>query len=192
MDLSTITVQDFKDEFMRSFPYLSALSWVSTKNYPVGSEVYLESNKTFYKAKTSNIDKSPEISAGDWEVFLDSEFNYINDSDIEKAYRESQAVFNQALFSPESTLTLAYKYLTAHYLSLDLKASMQGINANAPTTVASKSVGSVSESYSVPKAWTEDPNIQFYTTTYYGVKYLSIVMPLLIGNIQVIQGATTP
>lgn len=192
MDLSTITIQDFKDEFTRAFPYLSNLFWVSTKTYAIGDEVYLESNKVFYKAKTSNLNSSPDTSPTDWEVFSDSELNYIVDNDIEKAYRESQAVFNQALFSPESTLTLAYAYLTAHYLSLDLKASMQGINANAPTTVASKGVGSVSESYAIPKAWTEDPNIQFYTTTYYGVKYLSIVMPLLIGNIQVIQGATTP
>jgi hypothetical protein len=192
VDFLTITVQDFKDEFKRAFPYLSNIYWLSTKNYFIKNQVYLESNTFFYQALTQNINKSPEANPTDWELYEDSELNYVTDGDIEKAFTEAQAVFNPAIFPDENTFELAYLYLTAHFLSLDLRSASQGVNSNAPTTVSSRSVGSVSESYAVPKAWNEDPNLQFYTTSYYGAKYLSMVTPLLTGNIQAVLGATLP
>lgn len=192
MDCSTITVQDFKDEFKRAYPYLSNIYWSSTKTYAIGEEVYYEVNGVFYRALTVNANKIPPDNATDWEVYSDSELNYITDDDIEKAFREAQAVFNCSLYPSDEITELAYLYLTSHFLSLDIKASSQGVNSTAPTTIASRSVGSVSESYAIPTDWTNDPNLQFYTTTYYGVKYLSMTTPYLIGNITAVQGATLP
>lgn len=117
---------------------------------------------------------------------------YVQDADINKAFLESQAVFNQGLFGNDATITLAYFYLTAHYLVNDLRTAQAGLESTGNYPVASRSVGSVSESYQIPDAYKDDPLLGFYTTTQYGQKYLSIVLPNLVGNMAGVAGATHP
>jgi hypothetical protein len=50
----------------------------------------------------------------------------------------------------------------------------------------------VSESYTIPTWVSEDPVLGAFATTRYGLKYISLLKPLLIGNVQVYEGATTP
>lgn len=152
MDLSTITVADFKAQFPRGFPYLP-----------------------------SNLSPSSETAR-----------DYVLDSDIETAFVEAQMQFNQGLFGTDAQITLAYLYLTAHYLIHDLKAAAQGLNQSGSFPVSGRRVGSVSENYTIPDYYLNDPSLLFYTTSSYGVKYLSFVMPRIVGNIQAIQGATPP
>lgn len=118
--------------------------------------------------------------------------DYILDSDITTAFAETKMVFNQALFGSDDRIKLAYLYLTAHYLVNDLRTASQGLNSSGEFAVKSRSVGNVSESYDIPKSYSDNPNLMFYTKTGYGMKYLSFVLPNLVGNVGVVAGWTQP
>lgn len=114
----------------------------------------------------------------------------VQDLDITNAFADAQVLLNQGLFSDDNTITLAYLYLSAHCLCLNIKASDAGINSGGTGAfpVTSRSVGSVSESYQVPDAYKDDPILGQYAQTAYGQKYLAMVLPQLRGNIVAIAG----
>lgn len=117
--------------------------------------------------------------------------NYVMDADIQKAFGEAIINFNPYLFSYDDELRITYLYLAAHYLVNDLQTSSQGVNSNSYSPVNSRSVGSVSESYTLPDWMIQDPVLSNFSTTRYGLKYLSLIKPLCIGNTQVYLGWTT-
>lgn len=143
-----------------------------------------------------------DISVADFKAQFPRGFTYVGtstcaneeqvrDDDITRALAEANINFNPALFSDDATLRMAFLYLSAHYLCNDLQTAMQGIGSTAQMPVNSRSVGGVSESYQVPEWVSRDPFLGYYATTRYGMKYLSIIKPLLIGACAVYQGATT-
>lgn len=188
MDLNTITVQDFKDLFFRDFPYLPAYS--ATALYNNGAVVYYSPTELFYQ---STEDGTTGIAppAAPWQAVSDDVNNYIRDEDITKAFGEAQQVMNQSLFGSNDHIQRAYLYLTAHYLVNDYRAA-QSAFATGTGLMTSRSVGSVSESYTLPEKWTKSPILSFYTTSSYGIKYLSMVTPKLSGNAIAIEGTTLP
>lgn len=137
MDLTTITAQQFKQQFPKDFPY-----------------------------------------------------ELISDDDIARAFVEARMVFNQGLFTSDEFITLGFLYLTAHFLIIDARNSSAGLNSTTENPLASRSVGSVSESYTVPEWITKSPTFQYYATTGYGRKYLNMILPRLRGNVAAIGGAT--
>jgi len=110
---------------------------------------------------------------------------------VVKAFKEAIVNFNPGLFSTDDQLEVCYLYLAAHYLVNDIQTAQQGVNSTGYAPVNSRSVGSVSESYTLPDWMAQDPYLSNFTTTRYGQKYLSMIKPLLIGNVQVYQGWTT-
>ena len=128
----------------------------------------------------------------DWQTKTDNELDYILDKDITKAFDETQVVFNQALLGTDEEITLGYLYLSAHYLCLDYQAAVGGISGKSSFNTAAKTVGSVSETFDIPTAYKDDPQLNFYTKTPYGIKYLSLVQSGLVGNMSVLVGATLP
>jgi len=190
MDLSTITVNDFKAYFRRDFLYLPV--WTDAGFYNTGAVVYYTATELFYKAKSNGVTSVP-TETDDWELQSGENIDdYVLDEDIEKAFVEAQSSFNQSLFSDDQQIRVAYYYLTAHYLVNDLRTSARGIQSAGESIVSSRTVGSVSESYSIPDAWVKDPILNFYTKSGYGVKYLSLIMPRLVGNIGAVAGWTNP
>lgn len=117
--------------------------------------------------------------------------NYVTDDDLSKAFIEAKINFNDGLFSDDDQLRTTFLYLAAHYLVNDLQTSLTGSGSSGFFPVASRAVGPVSESYALPTWVTNDPVLGSYTTTRYGQKYLSLIKPLMIGNVSVFQGATT-
>lgn len=194
MDLSTITVADFKTQFPRDFPYLPVYD--AAELYNTGDKVYYAITKLFYVALVNGITGvTPDSDPTKWEVQAttsDNVDNYVSDADITRAFAEAQVVFNQALWSSDANITLGYLYLTAHYLVNDLRAAMGGISANVAMPLSSRKVGNVAETYEIPAAYTEDPVYAFYLGSPYGVKYLSLIWSKLRGNIGVVCGATLP
>lgn len=140
-----VTVEDFKAQFVRDFPYTPT-------------------------------------DSGD----------YVTDADITRAFGEADMNFNAALFSTETQQDLAYLYLSAHYLVLDMRMGEGGINAQSVFNVSSKSVGNVSVSYAIPEAYTKSARLEYYSKTPYGLKYLSFVLPRIVGNAETIEGETQP
>lgn len=194
MDLTTITTAQFQLQFFRDFPYLP--TWVSTSTYNAGNTVYY--NGLFYTSQiNANSNITPGTNNATWQQINADANDYVQPQDITNAFAEAQVVFNQALWgdcgpNPNATLILAYLYCTAHYLVIDLRNASQGINSSGGFPVASKSVGSMSESYQIPDMYKDAPQLAFFTTSGYGQKYLSMLLPNLVGNIGSVYGGTNP
>lgn len=114
------------------------------------------------------------------------------DQDIAKAMGQCRVNINQGLFSDQDTYNIGYLLLTAHYLVIDLRMSSQGIAGQYSWIESSKSVGSVSESFSIPQRILDNPYFAMLSKTNYGAKYLEILIPQLAGNIFVVAGTTLP
>ena len=117
---------------------------------------------------------------------------FVTDDDITKAYSEAQMNFNPGLFDNDNDLMLCFLYLAAHYLCTDFQMAGQGLSSVGYNPVSSRSVGSVSESYAIPEWIQKDPILSAFSTTRYGQKYISLIKGLLIGNVGIAMGATTP
>jgi len=116
----------------------------------------------------------------------------VTDADIAKAFTQANFAINQNLFSTQADYTTAYMLLAAHYLVLDLRLAAQGLNSSYQWAVASKSVGSVSESYSIPSRFQNNPYLTMLSQTGYGGKYIELLLPLMSGNVLSIPGRTLP
>lgn len=193
VDVTTITVAQFEAQFSRNFPFLDAITYDPTKTYFSGQKVYYPTNGGFYVAQQQVVPGTlPTTGTPNWCNASDDTDNYVSPTDISNAFVEAQAVFNQALYSTDPIITLAYLYLTAHYLAYDLRAAAAGIMAGASFPVQSKGAGSVNEAYAIPEAYTESPILAQYTSTAYGMKYLSMTLPSLVGNVMSVYGGTNP
>lgn len=190
MDLNTITVADFKAQFRRDFPYLP--TYDNAKLYNAGAVVYYQTTDLFYTCVANGTTGVlPTVSAS-WTVTADETDNYIQDDDITNAFAEAQVNYNQSLFGTDAQIKLGYLYLTAHYLCVDIRNSRSGIAATGMFPMTSRTVGSVSESYGIPTAYMDSPIYAIYSQTGYGMKYLSLVLPQLVGNIGAVYGGTNP
>lgn len=181
-----VTTDDFKNLFTRDFPYLPV--YVEGKAYFNDDEVYYAPN--FYKSLTDGNTTLPTDTTN-WALINDSVDNYIQDSDILRAFNEAKVNFNAALFGDDDTAKMVFLYLAAHYLVIDLNNAMNPMGMGFMGFTQSKSVGSVSESYAVPQWMLNNAILSQYATTGYGRKYLSLIQPYLVGNIIFVPGRTT-
>ena len=108
----------------------------------------------------------------------------VMDVDITNAILDAGTNINESIFKDEAEYQLAYLYLAAHHLVVNLKAAMNGINGSFSWLVNSNTVGPVSTQYDIPEWVKNDKFLGYITTTEYGAKYCSIVAPRLIGNFQ--------
>ena len=187
MEFNCVTVEDFKAQFSRNFPYLPM--WDAAKVYFEGDVVYAEPN--FYQSLVNDnvADVSDEFY---WQVINDNADNYVSDGDLERAKREALVNFNQGLTQGGCAGKLCFLYLWAFYLSYDLSLAQGGAYGSVNFPVTDVTVGNVSESYYVPKAYMEDPILSFYARNGFGLKYLSLVYANTIGNVKVVAGWSLP
>ena len=181
-----VTTDDFKNLFGRDFPYLPL--YVEGKTYFKDDEVYFEPN--FYKSLTDGNTTEPTDTTN-WEVIKDSVDNFIQDSDIIRAFKEAKVNFNADLFGDDDTVKMVFLYLAAHYLVIDLNNAMNPMGMGFMGFTQSKSVGSVSQSFALPDFVTRNAALSQYMQTGYGAKYVSLIYPYLIGNVLLIKGKTT-
>lgn len=181
-----VTTDDFKDLFTRDFPYLPV--YVAGKAYFKDDEVYYAPN--FYKSLTDGNTTLPTDTTN-WALANDSVDNYIQDSDILRAFNEAKVNFNAALFGDDDTVKMVFLYLAAHYLVIDLNNAMNPLSMGFMGFTQSKSVGSVSQSFALPDFVTRNAALSQYMQTGYGAKYVSLIYPYLIGNVVLIKGRTT-
>lgn len=173
-----ITVQDFKDLFYRDFDYLPV--WSAETVYNVGDTAFYEVTQKFYTCKVNATVGVVPTNTTNWDVnpYLYKK-DYVWDEDIEKAYAESDATVLTKI-NTAAALKQAYLYLSAHYLVGDLNAN--GLQSTGGGILGSKAVGNVSVGYVVPE-WAKKEGYSFYTSTYYGMKYLTLTRPYRIGNV---------
>lgn len=171
--INTVPVEYFKALFSRDFPYLPEYNYGQA--YFINDVVYYEDN--FYKSLTDGNVTVP-TDTDNWVLTPDSVNNYIQDSDIERAFEEAKGSFNTALFSDCNTAQMYYCYVAAHYLVMDINNAQNALSMGFNGMVASKSVGSVSESYGIPQWVMNNPLLAMFAQTGYGRKYLMHIIPL--------------
>ena len=145
-----------------------------------------------------------QITVADFKAFFIRDFRYasdypgitvegyVTDADINKAFTEALANWNDSLFPDDTTRQVAFLQLSAHFLATDLQAASQGAGSTTLFPVVSRTAGPVSETYNAPLWLQHDPVMSSYATTRYGMTYIALVKPLLIGGMMVICGDTTP
>ena len=114
------------------------------------------------------------------------------DSDICKAFGQTDFNINPGLFPTQAMYTVGYLLLAAHYLVTDLRMSSQGMNGQYGWLEQSKSVGSVSQSFAIPQRIQDNPYIAMLTKTNYGAKYIELILPQLCGQMFTVRGHTKP
>lgn len=129
--------------------------------------------------------------------------------DIANALNTATSLFNPALFSTQligtppmqtSESLNAYLYLTAHFLVTSLQAvgglalkagaGSPGLHSQGEGIVSSKGGGGLNISFSWPALVTDSPVLFQLTKTSYGLMYLQILVPKLVGNVGVAHGET--
>ncbi len=138
-------------------------------------------------------------SVSDFKVYFTRDFPYgtdqetsVLDTDIAKAFGQTNMGLNPALFSNQAAYTIGYLLLSAHWLVIDLRASSQGINGQFSFLESSKSAGSVSQSFAIPQRVLDDPYMAMLAKTNYGAKYLQLLLPQLAGQMFIAYGSTRP
>ncbi len=134
----------------------------------------------------------------DFQNFFVRDFPYGTDvtttvttNDIGSAYSSVNAFsLNQGLYSNQASYTLGYLYMAAHFLVQNLRASSQGINGQFNWLQQSKGAGSVNEAFAIPERVLHSPMWSMFTKTNYGMMFLQLISPRLIGNIISVQGTT--
>lgn len=184
--IENITVEDFKEYFNRDFPYLPVYNQESI--YTTGDIVY--SAPYFYESLIDD-NQQPLTDTDSWKKIAGNTTDYILDSDITKAFGQARINFNEELFGDIHTITVAYLWLTAFYLVIDIQASTSGLASSFQGFTSSKSVGDVSESYSIPQWMMNSPIFGYYYNNAYGRKYLSLLAPYCVGNVIYSIGGTT-
>ena len=180
--ITAITIDDFKSQFYRDFNFVD--DWVDG-TYNAGDKVFYLVNSKFYEAKADGVTSTP-TTANDWNLLQPS--TLIASKDITNAFNEALANFNSYITDDENSLKLMYLYLSAHYLVNDINAG--GASSSGSNLVNSRSVGSVSESYSIPQWMLDKPSFSLIAKSSYGQKYLSLILPYTIGFMATIEGGT--
>jgi len=183
--LKLLIPQDFKDYFFRNFVYVN--DYDNSTNYQAGELVFYTNNKVYLCLLDNTIGIAPDTNPTNWE--LQDISQYITDKDITKSYSQACINFNAGLFSSDDDIKIGYLYLTAHYLVSDLNEG--GIDSDSNNQVSSRTVGNITESYVVPEWINKDKILSYYTNTAYGKKYLSLILPSLVGNVECVEGATS-
>lgn len=182
----TVTVEEFKDYFFRDFPYLPV--WNAIKTYWTGDIVYYMDN--FYKSLVDDNTSLPDDESV-WQKVKGDKFAYITDEDIAKAMTQALPNANERFGESCVEKKNIYLHLVAFYLVFDIKNSSTGINSSYLGTVASKSVGDVSESYNIPSWLMNSPLYSIYSQNGYGLKYLSLIAPYTAVTILFARGNST-
>lgn len=187
---STVTTTDFRAKFFRGFPYLPVFDDAALYNN--GSIVYYDATKLFYSCIANGTTGVLPTETASWAAYSDDILNYIQDADITNAFSEATAVFNEGLYPDTDTATDAYLQLSAHFLVTNVLGAQAGISMGGSGLVNSKSAGSVSESYSIPEKWLKSDLLYPYTQTSYGIKYLTITRPYMVGGAQAMYRQANP
>lgn len=176
--ICNVTVEYFRSLFTRDFPDVPY--YIAGKAYFIDDVVYYEGN--FYKSLIDGNLTDPSNTTK-WALTPDTLDNYVQDGDIERAFEEARINFNPDLFSNSNTAQLVFCYLAAHYLVIDLNNAQNPLALGVMGYTQSKSVGSVSESYGIPQWIMNDKILSPYAQTGFGRKYLSLIIPVITGNI---------
>lgn len=118
--------------------------------------------------------------------------SYVMDVDVSNAMERAVNFLNQALYQTQSSFTVGFLDLSAHYLVIALRAASQGIAGQWPWMVTSKGTGSLSSGMQIPEEIMANPQLAMLTTTYYGCNFVIGVYDQLKGQAVYLPACTNP
>lgn len=131
----------------------------------------------------------------------------IMDSDISNGLNLASSVYNPELFSTvpigiapniTSEAVLAYCYAAAHFVVSSVQSvgglgkKGRGVRSQGEGMTGNKSAGGLSLSMEWPSSIKDSPMLFQMTRTTYGMQYLQILAPLLVGNVSAVWGERGP
>lgn len=122
----------------------------------------------------------------------DTNLDNVRDVDILGAQTQALVFVNPSLCESQAFYSLAANLLTAHFLATTLQASSQGLGSSGAWLAASKNVGDLKETYAIPPKVLKNPLLNSLSGTQYGKQFLTLFASRLVGNLQVVPGATWP
>jgi hypothetical protein len=123
----------------------------------------------------------------------DTDTEKVTDYDIARAFTAAmQFNFTEGLFGTQAAFVWAYNLLAAHYLCETVIAGGTGLSGQSTWLTNSKTVGNVTESYTIPDRILKSPFLSKLSKTTYGAQFLELVSPQLIGNFQSFHRDTLP
>lgn len=138
------------------------------------------------------------ITIEEFKEYFSKDFDYgtepdqVSDAEIARAMAEAGMNYNEAILTCCESKKIIFAYLTAYYLVVDINnANTQGASNNGGL-VTYRQVRNVAESFKVPKWIEENPMLSQFAQNGYGLKYITMIYPYLIGNVGVVPGATLP
>lgn len=186
----TVTAEQFKSYYARDFYNLYLPVWDADKTYFKGNVIYY-TDGNFYTSLTDNNTALPSDTEN-WQITPHlSIYNYITDDDINRALGQALLNANDSFGADDNEKITIFLHLAAFYLVMDLKNASAGLNSSYAGLTASKSVGSVSESYNFPQWVVNNPLYSIYSQNGYGMKYLSLIIPYLSCTVIFSRGRTT-
>ena len=139
-----------------------------------------------------------QITVSEFKTFFAKDFVYgnedgqVSDADITRAIAEAKMNFNENLFDDEEDKKMIYLYLTAYYLVVDRNNINTQGSSNNGGLLTYRQVRNVAESFKVPKWIEENPMFSQFAQNGYGLKYLNMIYPYLVGPVGIVKGATLP
>lgn len=114
---------------------------------------------------------------------------FVTDADIVRAIDTANAQFNASLFG-DAALTAFYP-MAAHFLCENIGVSSAGLSSQGRLVATGTSVGGVSQTYTIPDRVAKSAFLMQFLTTGYGRQYAFMLAPRMVGNVFVVQGAST-
>ena len=120
----------------------------------------------------------------------------VRDIDIQRGLNEADSIFNPDIWVSAAEQKIAYLYASAHFMVMNIqmagglsaKPKGLGVRNRGGGIIAGKSVGQVSVTNGMPDSIVNDPILNQFMRTDYGLRYLAILTPRLVGNIAVVTG----
>lgn len=112
--------------------------------------------------------------------------------DITNAFNLVDYTISQSFWPDQNSFNIAYFYLAAHFLVVNLRNSSQGISGQYAWLTNSKAAGGISQGIAIPERIMQNPDFAQYFTTNYGAQYMSMLWPNLSAQVFTVAGRTKP
>ncbi len=116
----------------------------------------------------------------------------VRDVDVQNAFTQADVNFNEGLFTAQPSYQESYLQLAAHFLCLNMIAASQGVGGSAQWLTIAKGIAGVTEGFVVPDRIAKSPFLSMISKTSYGMTYLNLIQPLLVGNVVGLFGRASP
>lgn len=143
-------------------------------------------------------------SVADFKAYFVREFLYgtgpatVMDGDVQRGLNEAALDFNTGVWVSVAEQIIAYLYVAAHFMVLNIQGAGglsatnlgKGVQSKGGGTIESKGAGSLNVGFAVPDFVRQSPILSQFMRTDFGQKYIQLLAGRLVGNLLVLAGGS--